>query len=125
MTTLAVIGLGYVGLPLVVEFGKQMRTIGFDIAEHKVAACLRGTDPSRELTDDEMAQARHAIYTADPKLLGEADIIIVAVKKRSGHMEFNPSASSVLCEGDKLIAIGERGQLGRLEEMARPRGPGA
>jgi UDP-N-acetyl-D-glucosamine/UDP-N-acetyl-D-galactosamine dehydrogenase len=39
MQTLAVIGLGYVGLPLVVEFGKQMRTIGFDIAVDKVKAC--------------------------------------------------------------------------------------
>jgi hypothetical protein len=46
----AVIGLGYVGLPLVVEFGKHMRTIGFDIAKNKVEACQRGTDPSRELT---------------------------------------------------------------------------
>ena len=79
MNTIAVIGLGYVGLPLVVEFGKQIRTIGFDIAEHKVAACLRGTDPSRELADEDMAAARHAVYTSDPKLLGEADIIIVAV----------------------------------------------
>jgi UDP-N-acetyl-D-galactosamine dehydrogenase len=79
MTTLAVIGLGYVGLPLVVEFGKQMRTIGFDIAQHKVDACLRGTDPSRELGDDEMALARHAVYTSDPALLGEADVVIVAV----------------------------------------------
>ncbi len=79
MNTLAVIGLGYVGLPLVVEFGKQMRTIGFDIAQNKVDACQRGTDPSRELPDSEMALAKHAIYTADAQLLGEADIIIVAV----------------------------------------------
>ena len=57
MNTLAVIGLGYVGLPLVVEFGKQLRTIGFDIAQNKVDACLRGTDPSRELPDSEMALA--------------------------------------------------------------------
>jgi UDP-N-acetyl-D-galactosamine dehydrogenase len=79
MNTVAVIGLGYVGLPLVVEFGKHMRTIGFDIAQHKVDACRRGTDPSRELSDEEMAQARHALYTSDPAMLGEADIIIVAV----------------------------------------------
>jgi UDP-N-acetyl-D-galactosamine dehydrogenase len=79
MNTLAVIGLGYVGLPLVVEFGKQMRTIGFDIAEHKVAACKRGTDPSRELPDSELAAARHAVYTSDGKMLAEADFIIVAV----------------------------------------------
>ena len=79
MTTLAVIGLGYVGLPLVVEFGKRIRTIGFDIAENKVAACLRGTDPSRELPDSALAAAKHAVYTADGALLAEADIIIVAV----------------------------------------------
>ncbi len=79
MNTVAVIGLGYVGLPLVVEFGKQMRTIGFDIAKHKVQACLRGTDPSRELSDAEMALATHAVYTDDPAMLGEADIVIVAV----------------------------------------------
>jgi UDP-N-acetyl-D-galactosamine dehydrogenase len=79
MKTLAVIGLGYVGLPLVVEFGKQIRTIGFDIAKNKVLACQRGTDPSRELSDADMALATHAIYTDDPTLLSEADIIIVAV----------------------------------------------
>jgi len=79
MTTIAVIGLGYVGLPLVVEFGKIGRTIGFDIATSKVAACQRGTDPSRELDDAQMAAATHAEYTSDPTLLAEADIIIVAV----------------------------------------------
>jgi UDP-N-acetyl-D-glucosamine/UDP-N-acetyl-D-galactosamine dehydrogenase len=79
MTTLAVIGLGYVGLPLVVAFGKKMRTIGFDIVQSKVDACQRGTDPSRELDDSELAAARHAIYTSDPAMLGEADMVIVAV----------------------------------------------
>ena len=79
MTVVAVIGLGYVGLPLVVEFGKHMRTIGFDIAVSKVESCLKGVDPSRELSDDEMRDSPHAIYTADPSLLAEADIIVVAV----------------------------------------------
>ena len=79
MTTVAVIGLGYVGLPLVVEFGKQLRTIGFDISTHKVESCQRGVDPSRELSDAEVAAAAHAIYTDDPALLAEADMIVVAV----------------------------------------------
>src|SRR6478735_8144609 len=79
MTTVAVIGLGYVGLPLVVAFGTQMRTIGFDISSAKVLACQRGVDPSRELDDSEVRAARHAIYTSDASLLGEADIILVAV----------------------------------------------
>jgi len=77
--TIAVIGLGYVGLPLVIEFGKHTRTIGFDIATAKVESCLRGVDPSRELTDAEMQASLYAEYTADPTVLGQADIIIVAV----------------------------------------------
>ena len=77
--TVAVIGLGYVGLPLVVEFGKQVRTIGFDISKPKVESCQRGVDPSRELTDAEVGAATHAVYTDDPALLAEADMIIVAV----------------------------------------------
>ena len=79
MTVVAVIGLGYVGLPLVVEFGKHLRTIGFDIAVNKVESCQRGVDPSRELTNEEMRHSPHAVYTADPKMLAEADMIIVAV----------------------------------------------
>jgi len=79
MSVVAVIGLGYVGLPLVVEFAKHARTIGFDISVPKVESCLRGVDPSRELSDEEMSLAVHAEYTADPKKLDEADIIIVAV----------------------------------------------
>ncbi len=79
MSVVAVIGLGYVGLPLVVEFGKQMKTIGFDIATSKVESCQRGVDPSRELSDDDMRLAKNAVYTSDPALLAEADIIVVAV----------------------------------------------
>lgn len=79
MSVVAVIGLGYVGLPLVVEFGKHYRTIGFDIAVSKVESCLKGMDPSRELSDEEMRTSPHAVYTADPGLLAEADIIVVAV----------------------------------------------
>lgn len=77
--TVAVIGLGYVGLPLVVEFGRHDRTIGFDISASKVESCRRCVDPSREIPDDDLRAATLAEYTSDPILLGEADIIIVAV----------------------------------------------
>jgi UDP-N-acetyl-D-galactosamine dehydrogenase len=76
---IAVVGLGYVGLPLVVEFGKLGPTIGFDIADDKVAKCRNGTDPSHELTDEQLLEATHATYTSDPADLAKADIIIVAV----------------------------------------------
>ena len=77
--TVAVIGLGYVGLPLVIEFGKHARTIGFDIATSKVNSCKRGVDPSHELPDEEMQAALHAEYSSDPKILQDADVIIIAV----------------------------------------------
>ena len=79
MTTVAVIGLGYVGLPLVVEFGKHTRTIGFDILSHKVDSCREGTDPSREISPEKMSSASFAAYESDPACLAEADFIIVAV----------------------------------------------
>jgi UDP-N-acetyl-D-glucosamine/UDP-N-acetyl-D-galactosamine dehydrogenase len=79
LSVVAVVGLGYVGLPLVVEFGRTSRTIGFDIAEAKVAKCRAGTDPSREIPDEDMRAAVHAEYSSDASVLREADIIIVAV----------------------------------------------
>jgi len=79
MAVVAILGLGYVGLPLVVEFGKLGRTIGFDIVEAKVAKCRDGIDPSREIPVAEMTRATHAEYTSNPRALAEADFIIVAV----------------------------------------------
>ena len=79
MTVIAVVGLGYVGLPLVVEFGKQTRTIGFDIVVDKVRKCADGIDPSREISSADMRRATHAEYTSDPAMLAAADVIIVAV----------------------------------------------
>ena len=87
MSVVAVIGLGYVGLPLVVEFGKHTRTIGFDIIEDKVARCRAGSDPSREIPDAEMALAVHAEYTSDPALLREADFILIAGDRYLRHHE--------------------------------------
>ena len=77
--TVAVIGLGYVGLPLVVEFGKQLRTIGFDVVAEKVARCRAGHDPSREIPDADMALAVHAEYSDEPAALGQADYVLIAV----------------------------------------------
>jgi UDP-N-acetyl-D-glucosamine/UDP-N-acetyl-D-galactosamine dehydrogenase len=75
----AVVGLGYVGLPLVVEFGKLGRTIGFDIDARKVRSCQAGRDPSREIPDADMAAAEFASYTDQASDLAQADFVIVAV----------------------------------------------
>ncbi len=79
METIAVVGLGYVGLPLVVEFGQLGPVIGFDIARHKVQSCQNGVDPAQELTPADMAKACGARYTHSAQDLNAADIVIVAV----------------------------------------------
>jgi UDP-N-acetyl-D-glucosamine/UDP-N-acetyl-D-galactosamine dehydrogenase len=77
--TIAVLGLGYVGLPLVIAFGKKITTIGFDISSHKVDTCIKGKDPSKELSAEQMQSAKFASYTKDPAKIAIADFILVAV----------------------------------------------
>ena len=79
MTTVAVVGLGYVGLPLAVAFGKQLRTIGFDLSEEKIAHYRRAEDPTGEVSGDELRAAKHLTVTTDPGLLAEADFVVIAV----------------------------------------------
>jgi UDP-N-acetyl-D-galactosamine dehydrogenase len=79
MDTVAVVGLGYVGLPLAVEFGKKRKTIGFDLSEEKVQNYKKHVDPSGEVSSDDLQTAKHLACTTDPSALAGADVIIVAV----------------------------------------------
>ncbi len=75
----AVIGLGYVGLPLAVYMGREFPVIGFDINENRVAELSKGNDRTREVTDDELEFAKKLTFTADPRELVECNFFIVAV----------------------------------------------
>jgi UDP-N-acetyl-D-galactosamine dehydrogenase len=75
----AVVGLGYVGLPLAVEFGKRRHTIGYDRSLERVEAIGRGEDRSGELGRDELRSAKALSVTADAAALKQADFVIVAV----------------------------------------------
>ncbi|MCL1788021.1 MAG: nucleotide sugar dehydrogenase [Defluviitaleaceae bacterium] len=75
---LSVIGLGYVGLPLAVAFANHVKTIGFDVSKAKIAAYKNGTDPTGELTDQVMQNAK-VDYTFDAERLKEAKFHIIAV----------------------------------------------
>jgi UDP-N-acetyl-D-galactosamine dehydrogenase len=79
MTTIAVIGLGYVGLPLAVEFGKKFDTLGFDLAADKVAAYNRHVDPTGEVSGEDLRAAKRLRCGTDPAAIREADFIVVAV----------------------------------------------
>ncbi|MFT3759347.1 nucleotide sugar dehydrogenase [Thauera sp.] len=79
MNTIAVVGLGYVGLPLAVEFGKKQKTLGFDLSPQKVAAYRDFIDPTGEVATEDLRAATHLTCHTDPSVLKEADFIIVAV----------------------------------------------
>ena len=75
---IAVLGLGYVGLPVALEFARQFRVIGYDINVDRVAMLRRGEDPSRQLSPDAFADA-DIMFTADPDDLKQAHFFVIAV----------------------------------------------
>jgi len=78
-TTVAVVGLGYVGLPLAVEFGKKYPTIGYDLSEAKIAAYREHRDPTGEVCGEDLKAATQLEVTTTPCRLASADFLIVAV----------------------------------------------
>ena len=79
MNTVAVVGLGYVGLPLAVEFGKKRKTIGFDLSVSKVENYRRFIDPTGEVSSEDLRAATQLDVTTDPAEIAQADATIVAV----------------------------------------------
>jgi UDP-N-acetyl-D-galactosamine dehydrogenase len=93
MTTVAVVGLGYVGLPLAVEFGKIHETIGFDLSVEKVLSYQGFVDPTGEVTTEELRKATKLRPTTDPTQLASADFVVIAVPTPidNAHLpDFNP-----------------------------------
>lgn len=81
-TRIAVIGLGYVGLPLAVEFGKKYSVIGFDLSQSKIDAYNRHIDPAGEVSREDLTAAVRVgglEPTTNPRLLADADFLIIAV----------------------------------------------
>ncbi|MDR0662379.1 MAG: nucleotide sugar dehydrogenase [Holosporales bacterium] len=76
---IAVVGLGYVGLPLAIAFGQKYKTIGFDLSQEKIACYQRQKDPTGEVSSQDFLLAKGFSPTTDPALLSTADFIIVAV----------------------------------------------
>lgn len=76
---IAVIGLGYVGLPLAVEFGKQRATLGFDINESRISELLKGNDSTLEVGQSELADAKLLTFSSDAVELSNCNIFIITV----------------------------------------------
>ncbi len=78
-TRIAIIGLGYVGLPLAVEFGKKFRTIGFDINDTRVSELLDGTDSTMEVASAHLRQSKYLHFSSDVEKIKDCNIFIVTV----------------------------------------------
>jgi UDP-N-acetyl-D-galactosamine dehydrogenase len=105
MTTIAVVGLGYVGLPLAVEFGRHFRTIGLDLSAEKIEAYRRHVDPTGEVSTAALQAATHLHPTTDATALREADFVIVAVPTPvdEGHSpDFGPLVGASTAVGRNL-----------------------
>jgi UDP-N-acetyl-D-galactosamine dehydrogenase len=76
---IGIIGLGYVGLPLAVEFGRTRPVVGFDLKEKRIAELQSGIDSTLETTAEELAQATHLHYTSKLSDLADCNVYIVAV----------------------------------------------
>jgi UDP-N-acetyl-D-galactosamine dehydrogenase len=76
---IGIIGLGYVGLPLAIEFGKRYPTVGLDVREERVAELQAGRDSTCEVEPEELAQATHLGYTCRDEDLADCDVYIVTV----------------------------------------------
>ncbi|QAU33627.1 nucleotide sugar dehydrogenase [Janthinobacterium sp. 17J80-10] len=97
MNVIAVVGLGYVGLPLAAAFGKRQPTIGYDLSAEKIRHCENHRDPSGTVTQDELRAASKLKFTTDAAALAEADFIIIAVPTpidAARHPDFSPLISA-------------------------------
>ena len=78
-TKIAVIGLGYVGLPLAVEFSKKYRVIGFDISENRIEELISGKDSTQEVSSNDLLNAKDLQFSANKKDLENCNVYIVTV----------------------------------------------
>jgi len=76
---LAIIGLGYVGLPLAVEFSKKVSVVGFDVNYHRISELKLGVDSTLEVTVDELAEATNIHYSSSENDLKPCNVYIVTV----------------------------------------------
>jgi UDP-N-acetyl-D-galactosamine dehydrogenase len=109
---IGVVGLGYVGLPLAVEFGRRIPTVGFDINQDRIAELEGGADSTLEVSPEELAAAGQLSYTSDVASLADCNFYIVTVPtpiSRSKRPDLTPlrlaseTLSGVLKKGDIVV----------------------
>ena len=118
-TKIGMIGLGYVGLPLAVEFGKHFPTVGFDINAPRIAELRQGKDSSLEVDADELAQAKHLTYTTNPDDLSACNVYIVTVPTPVDKHK-RPDLTPLIKASQTLGKIMKKGDIAIFESTVYP-----
>lgn len=116
---LAVLGLGYVGLPLAVEFGKRRRVTGFDISSQRVTALQAGHDSTLEVPDDELKEAVGLTFTASVNDLEACNVFIVTVPTPIDECR-RPDLTCLLKASEILGSVLKRGDIVIYESTVYP-----
>ncbi|WP_454690303.1 Vi polysaccharide biosynthesis UDP-N-acetylglucosamine C-6 dehydrogenase TviB [Achromobacter aloeverae] len=116
---LGVVGLGYVGLPLAVEFGKKRPVIGFDIDTQRIRELKEGHDHTLEVAASELAEAAHLDYTDDREALGRANVFIVTVPTPIDAYK-RPDLTPLVRASETLGAVLKRGDVVIYESTVYP-----
>jgi UDP-N-acetyl-D-galactosamine dehydrogenase len=119
MTVVAVVGLGYVGLPLAVEFGKKGKTIGYDLSERKIESYKRFIDPTGEVSNEALKAAKNLTVSTDPAELSLADHIIVSVPTPV-DVAHNPDFTSLIKASETIGRHMKRGAIVTYESTVYP-----
>jgi UDP-N-acetyl-D-galactosamine dehydrogenase len=116
---IAVIGLGYVGLPLAVEFGKKYRTIGFDINAARIKELKSGRDGTLETTGEELGAARKLRFSAQPKDLKTSNVFIVTVPTPIDQYK-RPDLAPLLTASETVGRVLKKGDIVIYESTVYP-----
>lgn len=116
---LGVIGLGYVGLPLAVEFGKKYLTVGFDINTDRIAELAAGRDSTLEVSSEELHDAVHFVCTADAEQLRQCNTFIVTVPTPVDQYN-RPDLTPLIKASETLARIIKRGDVVIYESTVYP-----
>jgi len=125
---IGIVGLGYVGLPLAVEFGKHYSTIGFDLKSQRITELKAGQDNTREVSAKELKQAKYLNYSNNPKELVECNFYIIAVptpldKHKNPDLTLLEKASAIvanLLSNNDLVVYESTVYPGATEEICVP-----
>ncbi len=116
---LGILGLGYVGLPLAVSFGKKYSTVGFDIKPHRIEELRGGIDKTFEVSTEELKESKHLVFSSQPHDLKSCNIFIVTVPTPIDQYK-NPDLTPVRKASEMIGALLKQGDIIIYESTVYP-----